>query len=192
MTTRCHHFTTNLVLHKQQLSMIIDWRSEERFFFFLVVSDQLQKYHFPISLNFTFPTSGNRCGWNGLLHDSVRHLRRVRGREVHHAGRDPHRVPLRNRRTPSRPRSLLLQRFFLAAAGKGSFVSPAWPDAGIKSGPIFTKVAQKCSKSSFYIKREIFKIAQKVAHYLGYFCNRICLQDFSKVAQSGYTVCYMG
>ena len=31
------------------------------------------------------------------------------------------------------------------------------------------------------------KIAQKVAQYLGKFLKRLCLNDFSKVAQSGHT-----
>ena len=55
-----------------------------------------------------------------------------------------------------------------------------WPDARIKSGLIFTKVAQKCSKSRFYIKREVFKIAQKVAQNLGYFCKEYVSKTFQK------------
>ena len=35
--------------------------------------------------------------------------------------------------------------------------------------------------------REVFKISQKVAQYLGKFCKRIRLQDFPNVAQSGHT-----
>ena len=64
---------------------------------------------------------------------------------------------------------------------------PVWPDARMKSSPIFTKVAQIGAEEAFYAKRYVFTIAQKVAQYLSLFCKRICLQDFSKVAQSGHT-----
>ena len=42
-----------------------------------------------------------------------------------------------------------------------------WPDARIKSSPIVTLVAQKGAKAVFYTDREVFKIKQKVAKYLG-------------------------
>ena len=38
--------------------------------------------------------------------------------------------------------------------------------------PNFHQSCPKSSKSSFYIKIEVFEKAQKVAQYLGYFCNR--------------------
>ena len=57
----------------------------------------------------------------------------------------------------------------------------------MKSSQIFTKVAQIGTKEVFYAKRYVLKIAQKVAQYLSLFCKRICLQDFSKVAQAGHT-----
>ena len=34
-----------------------------------------------------------------------------------------------------------------------------------------------------------FKIAHKVAKYLIHFCNTICYQDLSEIAQSGHTGC---
>ena len=64
---------------------------------------------------------------------------------------------------------------------------PVWPDARLKSSSIFTKVSQKKPKLFLHLKRG-FRKAHKVAQCLGYFCKRICLQDFSKVAQSDYTV----
>ena len=36
-------------------------------------------------------------------------------------------------------------------------------------------------------KRHFLKIASKVAKYLGHFCNKICCQDLSKIAQSWHT-----
>ena len=36
-----------------------------------------------------------------------------------------------------------------------------------------------------------FKIAQKVAKYLSYFCKKICSQELSKIAESGHTVQYL-
>ena len=64
---------------------------------------------------------------------------------------------------------------------------PVWPDARLKSSSIFTKVSQKKPKLFLHLKRG-FRKAHKVAQCLGYICKRICLQDFSKVAQSDYTV----
>ena len=44
---------------------------------------------------------------------------------------------------------------------------PVWPDAWINSSQISTKVAQKVVKEVVYLKREVFKIAQKAAQDLG-------------------------
>ena len=33
----------------------------------------------------------------------------------------------------------------------------------------------------------LFTTAQKVTKHLGYFCYKICCQEFSKIAQSGHT-----
>ena len=41
--------------------------------------------------------------------------------------------------------------------------------------------------SSLTHKVTFFKIAQKVAQYLGYFGKKICHHEISKIAQSGHT-----
>ena len=50
-----------------------------------------------------------------------------------------------------------------------------WPHVRIKSSPISPQTCPKSSLRSFY-----FKIAQKIAKYLGYFCNKIWHQELSK------------
>ena len=55
-----------------------------------------------------------------------------------------------------------------------------WPDVGVKSSPIFSKSCQ----CSYYIRVRFFKIAQKVANLLGFFCKRFCCQELLKIAQS--------
>ena len=61
-----------------------------------------------------------------------------------------------------------------------------------KSSPIFFKKLPKSSHSSFYLKDMGFKRAHsKVAEHLGYFCNKFCHQDVSKIAKSGHTVLKM-
>ena len=42
----------------------------------------------------------------------------------------------------------------------------------------------KSSNSSLHLRNYVF---QKVAKYLGYFLNKICHRDLSKIAQSGHT-----
>ena len=63
-----------------------------------------------------------------------------------------------------------------------------WPDVRIKSCQIFPKSWPKSKHSSLTYNCSVFKIAQKVAKFLGYFCMKICHQDPSKIAQSGHTV----
>ena len=58
---------------------------------------------------------------------------------------------------------------------------------GIKCNPNFPKAAQKVPKSVFDLKVIYLKVAQKVDKYLGYLKDTICLQELSKIAQSGHT-----
>ena len=66
-----------------------------------------------------------------------------------------------------------------------------WPDARIKSCPIFPKSYPKSRHSSLTYKVTFFKIAQKVATYFGYFCKKNCKTNLSKIAQSGHIVVKM-
>ena len=47
-----------------------------------------------------------------------------------------------------------------------------WPDARVKSGPIFPQVCPKSSNYSFYIKSGILKDSPKISKYLGYFWQK--------------------
>ena len=67
---------------------------------------------------------------------------------------------------------------------------PVCPDVGIKSSSFFQFVPQSSFKS-FYLKVTFFKIAQKVAEYLGYFCEKNCCQGLSEIVQSGHTATYL-
>ena len=51
----------------------------------------------------------------------------------------------------------------------------------------FSKKLPKRSPAVLWLKSDVFKIAQKVNKYLGNFCNIICCQELSKIAQSGHT-----
>ena len=62
-------------------------------------------------------------------------------------------------------------------------IKKLWPDGEIKTGPIFTNVAQNQCKVVFYLKREIFIIAKKSWPIFGQPCHK----DHSKVAKSGST-----
>ena len=64
---------------------------------------------------------------------------------------------------------------------------PVWPDAEIKSRQFFSKSCPKISHSWFYFKKLFFKRAQKVTVHLGYFWNKICSQELSKITQFGHT-----
>ena len=52
----------------------------------------------------------------------------------------------------------------------------------LKVAQIIPKVAQKVAQAVFYLKSNVL-IAQKVTLYLGYFCNKICHKQLSKIAQ---------
>ena len=52
---------------------------------------------------------------------------------------------------------------------------PVWPDVGIKKYPISPRSAQIVA---VLVKNHVFKKAQKVAEELGYFCKKICHQNF--------------
>ena len=54
-----------------------------------------------------------------------------------------------------------------------------------KRSPNFTISSLKTS--SFYIKGMFFKIAQNINKYLGTFNEKLCLQNLSKITQSGHT-----
>ena len=51
-----------------------------------------------------------------------------------------------------------------------------------KVAQIYPKVDPKSSQSSVYFKVMSFSKAQIVTKYLGYFCKKICYQEFSKIA----------
>ena len=59
-----------------------------------------------------------------------------------------------------------------------------WPDVGVKSGPIISKSCSKSSQCSFCTSVRFFKISQKVANDLGFFCKN---QELSKITQCGNT-----
>ena len=66
----------------------------------------------------------------------------------------------------------------------GTNAEPVWPgDVSMQSWPNLSK----SSHSSFYLNVMPFKITQNVTKYLGYFCNKICYQELSRIAQSGPT-----
>ena len=55
-----------------------------------------------------------------------------------------------------------------------------------------TKTNQKLPKSNYTslcMKMDVFKRAQKVNIHLGYFCEKICHQELSKIPQSGHAGC---
>ena len=54
---------------------------------------------------------------------------------------------------------------------------PVWPDAEIKSGPIFSKFAQNVAKSVFISKGTFFKIAQKWLHIWATFETKYFTQN---------------
>lgn len=53
----------------------------------------------------------------------------------------------------------------------------------IKSSPIYPKVIPKGAIAIFTKSCIVFKIAQKLTKYLGYFGNKKCYQERSKIAQ---------
>ena len=57
---------------------------------------------------------------------------------------------------------------------------PVWPDAEIKSGPIFSKFAQNVAKSVFISKGTFFKIAQTSLHIWATFETKYFTQNFRK------------
>ena len=60
---------------------------------------------------------------------------------------------------------------------------------GIKiSSIISSKSYSKYSRSIFYLKFYLFKIALKVTKYCSYFCQKFRRQDRSKIAESGHSV----
>ena len=50
----------------------------------------------------------------------------------------------------------------------------------------FTKAAQKVAIAVFNSTGVLFKIAEKVTKYLGYFCKKFYCQNYQKTAQSGH------
>ena len=64
---------------------------------------------------------------------------------------------------------------------KRKAVQAVWPDARIKSSPIFSKSCPKSAIISFVWKWRFCKVAQKVDEkFLGYFCKKICFQHLLK------------
>ena len=68
---------------------------------------------------------------------------------------------------------------------------PVWPDVEIKSSPSFSKSCPKMSNASLYLRIILFTLAQKVTINFVDFKKKIRLQDFSKIAQSGYNGHYL-
>ena len=66
-------------------------------------------------------------------------------------------------------------------------IYPVWPEARVKSLPIFPISCPKSRHSSLTYKIRFYKIAQKVAKYVVYFGKEICRQEVPKIAQSGHT-----
>ena len=59
--------------------------------------------------------------------------------------------------------------------------SSVWPDDGIKSSPIFSKVAQNVPATVFSLNREIFKIAQTHQIFgLQIFMRNVVMKKFQK------------
>ena len=56
-----------------------------------------------------------------------------------------------------------------------------------KVAQIFLNLTQFSNSSRFCFNVMFFKIGQKLTKYLGYFCKKICHQEFSIITQSGHT-----
>ena len=82
-------------------------------------------------------------------------------------------------------------KMFVSDATQFSFLAGGQqsvrPDVRLKRSPISTKSCPKNSHSSFYTKSSVFKIAQKVTKYSGYFWKKICHREITKIAQTGHT-----
>ena len=63
-------------------------------------------------------------------------------------------------------------------------VQTVWPDVGIKSSQIFSKVAQKAARL-YLLKKRLFPKSHKC---FGYFYKKFCSQGFWKTAQCNHTV----
>ena len=72
---------------------------------------------------------------------------------------------------------------WLAAACEARTVTRCWNKKKSK----FSKSCPKSSNSRFYLNLKLIKIDQKVAKYLGYFCNTICCPKSFKISQSSHT-----
>ena len=62
-----------------------------------------------------------------------------------------------------------------------------WPDGRIKSIPFSSNVAKNVDTTVFTLKVMLLKKPKQFSKYLGYFCNKICRQELSKIAQSGHS-----
>ena len=58
----------------------------------------------------------------------------------------------------------------------------------LKMAQYSQKAAQNVDKAVSTQKVTFFKIAQKVAKYLGFFRKKLCHQELTNIAQSGHTV----
>ena len=61
--------------------------------------------------------------------------------------------------------SVLIQGRTLRYVFLNLYLRNVWPDAKINVSPAFHKSDPKCSSSGFYIKGDVFKVAQKVTKY---------------------------
>ena len=82
-------------------------------------------------------------------------------------------------------------RFSLVSTHWTCDLLPVWPDGKIKSSHISPKVAQNVEQIVFTLKVMLFKKSPQVSRYLGYFWNKICCQEISKIAQSGRAVYFL-
>ena len=62
---------------------------------------------------------------------------------------------------------------------------PVRPDIELKSSTTVSRSFQKVAVFTEVLW--FFKIAQIFSPDLGYFCNKLCHQELSKIAQSGHT-----
>ena len=57
-------------------------------------------------------------------------------------------------------------------------LQPVWPDDGIKSSTISSKVAKYVGTIVFTLKVMIFKMPKEFSKYLGYFCNKNIAKNY--------------
>ena len=82
--------------------------------------------------------------------------------------------------------SVLIQGRTLRYVFLNLYLRNVWPDAKINVSPAFHKSDPKCSSSGFYIKGDVFKVAQKVTKYWASFDKKMLPRPVRK-PKSGHT-----